>query len=59
MKAITYLPMMALLAILSFSCSTEEFPEETIDQTALSNAPAPKVIEIEILERINNHRINL
>ena len=59
MKAITYLPMMALIALLSFSCSTEEFPEENIDQTVLLNAPAPKVIEIEILERINNHRINL
>uniref|UniRef100_UPI004049E7D2 CAP domain-containing protein n=1 Tax=Gelidibacter sp. TaxID=2018083 RepID=UPI004049E7D2 len=59
MKTITYLPMMALIALLSFSCSTEEFPEENIDQTALLNAPAPKVIEIEILERINNHRINL
>lgn len=59
MKAITYLPMMALIALLSFSCSTEEFPEENIVQTVLLNAPAPKVIEIEILERINNHRINL
>ncbi len=59
MKAITYLPMIALIALLSFSCSTEEFPEENIDQTVLLNAPAPKVIEIEILERINNHRINL
>ena len=59
MKAITYLPIMALIALLTFSCSTEEFPEESIDQTELLTAPAPKTIEIEILERINNHRINL
>ncbi len=58
MKAITYLPMMALMAFLTFSCSTEDFPEESINQSELLNPPAPKVIEIEILERINNHRIN-
>ncbi|WCO03057.1 CAP domain-containing protein [Psychroserpens ponticola] len=58
MKSIKMLPLMALIALLSFSCSTEEFPEETIDNIELANVPAAKVIEIEILELINAHRIN-
>lgn len=57
MKLSTYLPMMALLAVLSFSCSSDEFHEDKIDQTQLKNAPAAKVIELEILELINNYRI--
>ena len=59
MKPTKFLPMMALMALLSFSCSTENFPDETIDAVTLANAPAAKAIEIEILELINNHRITL
>lgn len=59
MKTIKLLPLIALMAMLSFSCSTEEFPEETIDSTALVNAPAAKIIEIEILQLLNNHRIEM
>lgn len=58
MKTRIFLPMMALVAFLSFSCSTEDFPEET-NAITLQNAPATKTIEIEILERINNYRIGL
>jgi len=50
---------MTLMAVLSFSCSTEEMPSETIDSSSLVNAPAAKTIEIEILELINNHRIEV
>lgn len=53
------LPLLALTALLTFSCSTEEYPEETIDSIELLNAPAAKTIEIEILELINAHRINM
>lgn len=59
MKISTYLPMMALMALLSFSCSTDEFQEDKIDQAQLKNAPAPKLIELEILELINKYRIEL
>jgi uncharacterized protein YkwD len=59
MKTFKLLSFVALLMMLSFSCSTEEFPEETIDSATLVNAPAAKAIEIEILELINNHRIEL
>ncbi len=59
MKPTKLLPLMALMALMMFSCSTEDFPDETIDSVTLANAPAAKAIEIEILELINNHRINL
>lgn len=59
MKPRILLPIMALMAVLTFSCSTDSFPEEDINTISLQDAPAPKVIELEILERINTHRINL
>jgi len=59
MKPTKMLPLIALIALLTFSCSTEEFPEETIDSVELTNAPEAKLIEIEILELINTHRINV
>ena len=59
MKPIKMLPLLALIALLTFSCSTEEFPEDTIDSIELANVPAAKLIEIEILELINSHRISL
>ena len=59
MKTIKLLSLMTLMAVLSFSCSTEEMPSETIDSSSLVNAPAAKTIEIEILELINNHRIEV
>ena len=60
MKPTTYLPLLALLALLTFSsCSTEDFPDDSIDLIALQNTPPSKEIEIEILELINAHRIDL
>ena len=60
MKPTTYLPLLALMALLTFSsCSTEDFPDDSIDLIALQNTPPSKEIEIEILELINEHRINL
>lgn len=60
MKPTNYLPLLALMALLTFSsCSTEEFPEDNLNTISLQNAPAPKEIEIEILELINQHRISL
>ena len=48
---------MALFAILTFSCSTDDFQEEQIDQSALEKSPPAKLIEVEILELINAYRI--
>lgn len=59
MKTIKLLSVMTLIAVLSFSCSTEEMPNETVDSSALANTPAAKPIEIEILELINSHRIEI
>ena len=60
MKPTNYLPLLALMALLTFSsCSTEDFPDDNIDAISLQYAPAPKEIEIEILELINEHRIGL
>lgn len=59
MKPIKFLPVMALIAILSFSCSTETVSNEITDDLELQNPPSAKEIEIEILELINQHRIEL
>jgi len=60
MKPTKCLPILALMAFLTFSsCSTEDFPEDNIDAISLQYAPAPKQIEIEILELINEHRLGL
>ncbi|TXE06505.1 CAP domain-containing protein [Gelidibacter salicanalis] len=58
MKRKLYLPFLALLAVLTFSCSSEVSDDTSLDQTVLI-APATKIIEVEILELINNHRIEL
>ena len=60
MKPTTYMPVLALMALLAFSsCSTDSFPDDSIDLVSLQNAPPSKEIEIEILELINEHRIGL
>jgi uncharacterized protein YkwD len=59
MKPTKFIPIMVLISMLSFSCSSEDFPSETIDSMSLPVPPAAKNIEIEILELINAHRINV
>ena len=60
MKLPTLLPTMALIAFLSFSCSTDSIEEDKIENlTSASYVPQTKVIEIEILELINNHRLTV
>ena len=59
MKLPTLLPTMALLAFLTFSCSSESIEddiEQSIEETFI---PDVKEIEIEILELINAHRISV
>lgn len=59
MKLSTFLPAMALLAIVSFSCSTDAIEENKIDAITSSYVPETKIIEIEILELINDYRISI
>ncbi|TXG35453.1 CAP domain-containing protein [Seonamhaeicola maritimus] len=59
MKLLTKLPLLALLAVLSFSCSTDSIDEKA-DAIELSlKTPQTKTIEVEILELINNHRLSI
>ncbi len=53
------LPLLALLAILSFSCTTDSLDDKA-DAIELSLiTPETKTIEVEILELINNHRLSM
>jgi len=55
MKLPTLLPAMALIALLSFSCSTDTIGDQIAE---VSNyVPQTKANEVEILELINNYRI--
>lgn len=58
MKLLMKLPLVALLAFLSFSCTTDSLDDKA-DAIELSLiTPETKTIEVEILELINNHRLS-
>ena len=59
MKLITKLPALALLAFLTFSCSTDSIDDNVNAITADLVVPQAKTIEIEILELINDHRLSM
>ncbi len=59
MKSLIKLPLLVLLAVFTFSCSTDNIDDNV---TALNKAivvPETKTIETQILELINNHRLSL
>ncbi|MCF1422991.1 CAP domain-containing protein [Mangrovimonas futianensis] len=58
MKRPTILPVLVLCAMLSFSCSTESVDDKAELATEQIVVPQAKEIEIEILELINDYRIN-
>ena len=59
MKLLTKLPILALLAVLCYSCTTDGV-EDNVDKIELSLiTPETKTIEIQILELINDHRLSL
>ena len=58
MKLPTLLPAMVLVAMLSFSCSTDSI-DDKVDTAMANYVPDTKVIEIEIMEKINDHRISI
>lgn len=52
-------PILAIVTLLSFtSCSTDNVSEDKINAIEVPVAPQAKLIEIEIMELINAHRIN-
>jgi uncharacterized protein YkwD len=59
MKLLTKLPLLALLAVLSFSCTTDSIDDKANDIQLSLVSPQTKTIEVEILELINNHRLTL
>ena len=59
MKLLTKLPLVALLAVLSFSCSTDSMDDKADLITADLVIPATTSFELEILELINDHRLSV
>ncbi len=58
MKLLTKLPVLVLLAIFSYSCTTDSLDDEVARISAEDMiVPETKSIEVEILELINNHRL--
>jgi uncharacterized protein YkwD len=59
MKLLTKLPLLALLAVLCFSCTTDSLADKANDIQLSLVTQQSKTIEVEILELINNHRLSL
>ena len=59
MKLLTKLPLLALLAVLTFSCTTDSIDDNAEDIQLNLVTPQSKSIEIEILDLLNNHRLSL
>ena len=52
----TLWPFMALLVVMSFSCSTDSIEEDKADELISSYIPETKLEEVEILDLINSYR---
>ena len=52
------LTLLAVFAMLFLSCSSDTLEEDKIEAIAASYVPDTKIIEIEIMELINDHRIS-
>lgn len=59
MKLLTKLPLLALLAVLTFSCSTDSIDDKAEYLTSELVVPTPTPFELEILELINDHRLSV
>lgn len=59
MKASKLLPFLAIIVLFSFtSCSTDTVDDSSLNTIEVPVAPQAKLIEIEIMELINDYRIN-
>ncbi|MGC6432536.1 MAG: CAP domain-containing protein [Jejuia sp.] len=59
MKFLTKIPVLVLLALFSYSCTTDSFEDEIAKiHTEDLIVPQTKSIEVEILELINNYRLS-
>lgn len=60
MKASKLLPFLAIIVLFSFtSCSTDSAEDDALNAIEVPATPQAKLIEIEIMELINAHRINI
>lgn len=59
MKLFNKVPFLALLAILTFSCTTDSLEDQTLGEDFSLIILEDKSIEVEILELINDHRLTL
>lgn len=59
MKLLKQLPILALLALFAFSCSSENLDDKADELAENLVTPATKTIELEILDLINDHRQSL
>jgi len=59
MKLLTKLPLLVLLTVFSFSCSTDSIDDNADAISESLVVPQAKPIEIQILELINNHRLSV
>ena len=59
MKRPTLMPIMVLFAMFMFSCSTDSIDDKAEAYNSNLVIPQAKTIEVEILELINDHRLNI
>ena len=59
MKLLIKLPLLVLLTVFSFSCSTDSIDDNADAISESLVVPQAKPIEIQILELINNHRLSV
>ncbi|WP_242206173.1 CAP domain-containing protein [Aestuariivivens insulae] len=59
MKLLKQLPLLALLALFAFSCSSESLDDKAEALVENLVTPATKTIEVQILNLINDHRLSL
>ena len=59
MKLSLRIPLLVLITVISFSCSTNSIDENADALNKSLVVPKAKTIEVQILELINNHRLSL
>lgn len=59
MKLLTKISLLALLAVLNFSCTTDSLDDKVTALELSLITPETKPIEIQVLELLNNHRLSL
>ncbi|WP_045371959.1 CAP domain-containing protein [Jejuia pallidilutea] len=59
MKLLTKFSLLAVIAVLSYSCAPESMDDQADALIESVSVPETKTIEVQILELINNHRLSL